>query len=353
MIYIFLMVFCPVYFYVVRYKLCRSSDIVALGPVFVVIWAVLGLQAGVGTDFATYQQMAKGQLDLLWIERKNEFLFLWLNDLVIRIGEPQLIFVFSAGIQVAILYLIMRECEQLGLELHWALLLFFILLLVYFNSFNLVRQYTAVYLFVFSVFQLARERYIIFLSLVLIASFFHHSALYLAPLVALLKPLNARLPFDRVLKILLVLFLLSFLNWNAILAQVLKYTSYYSYSRNDYLARTEWLNIATKFPKIATVLLSAYVLDKKYPELSSRYRFFLNLSFLSIAVLVISFSSTAVWRVYQYFDFFTIFPLLILLSHNKERRITYPILGCLYFIFLLKVTVFAEGEYLYRSIFST
>src|SRR5690606_8871849 len=113
--------------------------------VFVFILLVLSLQDGVGTDYGAYVSMAMGQKDLGWIENKNEFLFVWLNELVIGLGEPQLIFFFSALIQVFFLAFITYELKKLGLKVYWFFLLYFIFLLIFFNSLNGIRQYTAVY----------------------------------------------------------------------------------------------------------------------------------------------------------------------------------------------------------------
>lgn len=350
MMYIFMMIYSAAYSYMVNIRAGRVGFFIALSPVFFSILMALSLQEGVGTDYYAYLSMAAGEKDLGWIENKNEIFFVWLNELCIGLGEPQLIFFFTAFIQVSFLWLIVYELKKLELTLHWFFLLYFIFLLVFFNSFNGIRQYTAVYMVVYSFFLLFYENKIRFIAVILLASCFHSTAIYFLPFAFLRRALEIKVGFPVVLIVLLFLLCVSFSDLNGVMAYLLGMTSYSSYLNSDYYGRLDTFSILTKFPKIITVIFGSYVLETKYEWLASKYRYILNLSYISLFVLILSFSSALIWRMYQYFDFFTVIPVLILLSYAKQKQPLFFAIAFFLLIFLLKVTVFAKGEYHYGSI---
>ncbi|MCF7203583.1 EpsG family protein [Pseudomonas oligotrophica] len=345
-----MMIYSTAYSYMANARAGRVGFFITLSPVFFSILLALSLQEGVGTDYYAYLSMAAGEKDLGWIENKNEIFFVWLNDLAIGLGEPQLIFFFTAFIQVSFLGLIVYELKKLELTLHWFFLLYFIYLLIFFNSFNGIRQYTAVYMVVYSFFLLFLGKQIKFIAVVLLASCFHSTAIYFLPFAFLRRALGIKVKFPIILTIVLFLLSLSFADLNGVMEYFMSLTGYSSYLNSSYLGRMNFLGIMTKFPKIIMVLFCAYFLEVKCERLAIKYRFLLNLSYISLFVLIVSFSSTLIWRMYQYFDFFTMVPILILLSYAKQKQFLYFAMASFLLIFLLKVSVFAKGEYLYASI---
>jgi len=350
MIYIYVAFYSAAYSYLANIKARRIDVLVGLFPVFLLLVLTLSFQQGVGTDYHSYLSMAKGDKELGWIENKGEILFVWLNEVVIWLGVPQLIFLFTALIQMSFLVLIVYEIKKLELKVHWFFLLYFIFLLVFFNSFNGIRQYTAVYVVVYSFFLLHYNKRLKFSLVVLFASLFHSTAIYFFPLVLFGSILRIKIKFTLMLSFLLFLACLSFADLSNLISYVIQFTDYSSYLNSEYFGKMDLYGVVTKFPKIVLVVLCGYLLESKYEWLASKYRFFLNLSYVALMVLVLSFSSTLIWRMYQYFDFFTAFPLLILLSYSKQRQLLYFGTTFLVFIYVLKVTVFAKGEYLYNSL---
>lgn len=349
MIYIYIAFYSTAYAYLVNIKGKKIDVLVGLFPVFLLLVLMLSLQQGVGTDYHSYLSMAKGDKELGWIENKNEVLFVWINNAVIRLGEPQLIFFFTAFIQVSFLALIVYEIKKLELKVHWFFLLYFVFLLIFFNSFNGIRQYTAVYLVVYAFFMLYYNKRFKFALIVLLASLFHSTAIYFFPLIIVGGVLRVKVNFTLMLFILAFIACLSFVDLNGLISYLVNFTNYASYLNSDYFGRMDFFGVVTKLPKIILVILCGYLLESKYEWLARKYRFFLNLSYVSLIVLVLSFSSTLIWRMYQYFDLFTAFPLLILLSYSKQRQLTYFGTALLIVIYVLKVTTFAKGEYLYSS----
>jgi len=88
----------------------------------------------------------------------------------------------------------------------------------------------------------------------------------------------------------------------------------------------------------------------RHKEIYEKYLYYLNFSLVASFVLILSFSSGLIWRLYQHFDLFTLFPLLVILSAGKQKQLSILILIFLFFIFTLKVIAFPIGEYKYQSI---
>lgn len=350
MIYIFSLIFTTIYSYTININSKKLDFTVAYLPVFILLIIVLSTQNGVGTDYYTYIDIALGKKGLGWVENKNEYLFVWLNDLVIFLGKPQLIFLFTALIQFVFLFFTTYELKKLSLKPYWFFLLYFVFLLIFFNSFNGIRQYTAVYIVIYSTFLLYRNSKVNFIILILLASMFHSTAIYFLPLVFFRSLLNKRINFNFLIITLISLSAASIIGFNDTLIYLVSQTNYSHYVNSDYFSSVNLINILTKIPKLIIVTLCAYLIKKNQEQFSSKYNFFINLSYISLIILILSFSSNLIWRMYQYFDFFTIFPILILLSHQKQKQVTYSMLFFLIIIFVLKVTIFAKGEYLYNSI---
>ena len=99
----YLLLFSYIYFYsfLVQTKQKRYIEfLIAFIPVTVLLILTLGLQKGVGTDYYTYYSLAEGSKGMGWIAGRSESLFIWLVELIIKIGKPQLLFVLVGSIQV-------------------------------------------------------------------------------------------------------------------------------------------------------------------------------------------------------------------------------------------------------------
>ena len=179
MIYLVLFLYIIIYFSIFeRIKLKSSTFIFTFVPIGVLLIIVLGLQNNVGTDYFSYLELAEGTKSISYINGRAEYLFIKLILLVRFLNVPQLIFVFSAFIQVFFLMLITLEVKKLEYRVDCFFFLYFTLSLVFFNQFNGIRQYIAVYIIVYALFKLMEGKRLTYLFLVVISGLFHSSAYF-------------------------------------------------------------------------------------------------------------------------------------------------------------------------------
>ncbi|MDI9414023.1 MAG: EpsG family protein [Bacillota bacterium] len=309
---------------------------------------VLGLQENVGTDYQSYYQIAEGIKNIGWIEARNETLFVYLVRFTQRFSDPQLLFVFVGIIQMTFLMFIAREVKQLGFKLHHFFFLYFALSLTFFNQFNIIRQYIAVYIVVYAILKLMSGRTFLFILLVGIAGLFHNSALFMLGLVLIKRFIEKRYSPVSITVLLLVLTIVSSFDLTNLWVRLLSFTGYANYIMGSYFDRMSFTGIITKIPKIAVVLLSANLIN--HEDLDECRNWLLNMSYLACAVLILSFSSSVVWRFYQYFDLFLVFPALLLFEDRSQKHVSAFVWLALLFILVVKILLIPQGEYLYNSI---
>lgn len=349
--YLFLFTYVFIYSYLIRLKKNENeciSFILGYLPIAILLIMTLGLQYDVGTDYYSYLSLADGSKNMSWIANRSEILFISLVQIIIKIGNPQMLFVLVGSIQVLFLLLITYELKKLNLKLHNFFFLYFTLSLTFFNQFNGIRQYIAVYIVVYAFIKLINEKKILFVSLIILASLFHSSAIYFLPFIILGRLLKKRVPIKIVILISGILIIVSMIEISKFIEILLSFTSYKSYIGSNYFGRMPIKGIITKLPKLIVVLYSSYLIDKK--DLVEKEVELLNLGYIGIFVLIMSFTSTLIWRFYQYVDLFIVFPVLILFNEEKYKTIKIVISILLFIMLIVKIIVIPKGEYAYQSI---
>lgn len=321
-------------------------------PVYIFFIFIFGLQFKVGTDYNSYLELASTKGDIGWIENKSEFSFVYINKLVIALGWPQLIFFLAALIQIIFLSRTINDLELIyELKIEWFFFFFFTLSLIFFNSFNGIRQYIAIYISFYSLIKLIQGKSIFFILGILFASSFHSSALFLLIFYLMRPLLFVKFNFYFILFIILCSGYFGLFYLQNFISEYIGLTQYGEYLKSDYFyLEIDLINILTKLPKVLVVLFCAFFLEIKYVDLSVKYKPLLNLSYLSLIFLMLSMFSPMLWRFYQYFDIFLIFPPLILFSYNLQKDFSYIIFALLFLILLLKILIFDDYEYSYNSI---
>ena len=335
------------YSYLVEIKISKKSHfIIAYLPIWVLLILTLGLQYDVGTDYMSYLSIASG----IKSADRMEPLFGFLINIVKRINQPQFIFVFTGLIQVAFFMLIIYEIRKLGFKMYHFFFLYFTLSLTFFNQLNGIRQYIAVYIAVFAILKLIDNKGLFFIALIFISSLFHSSAIFLLPIFFLKPILKKRFSANTIIIFMFLLVLINSFDLSKLVKLLLSYTPYKRYIHSSYFGRMPLQGIITKIPKLAIVLFSAYLIDKKGINISDKENKLLNLGYLGLFVQIMSFSSTLIWRFYQYVDLLIIFPVLILFKSNQQRDLKLLIALVLFVMLIIKILIIPRGEYLYRSI---
>lgn len=337
------------YTYIVRIKQKGYTDFfIALIPVTVLLTTTIALQQGVGTDYDSYYSLAEGVKNSGWMLERSEFLFVGLIELVKKTGYPQLLFFVTGFIQVTFLTLIAYEFKKMGYKMHHYFFLYFALSLTFFNQFNIIRQYIAVYIVVYAIMKLIDDKKVTFISLIVLASLFHSSAIYFIFFIFLRKLLKKKYSMRLIFLITGLLLILYFVDTQKYIDLLLSYTSYSNYIEGNYSGRMRIDGVITKLPKLAITLVSSYLISKS--DLSEKELQLTNLGYLGMFALIMTFSSTVIWRLYQYVDLLIIFPVLILFSKKEYKNIKIMIAGILLIILIIKIVFIPRGEYLYNSI---
>lgn len=348
MVYLFLITFIVSYSYIIRERENKNSFYLYLITIITLLIITIGLQENVGTDYKGYLGLADGSESMEWMKRKGEILFVLLVSFVKKTNNPQLIFIIAATIQVLFLILIFFEIKKLNFKMHHFWFLYFTLSLTFFNQFNGIRQYIAVYMVVYAILKLLNDKYLSFICLIIIANLFHSSAIYFLIFIFIKRLLNKKYKIETIFLLIFGLLILSSINTEKYIEILLSYTSYKSYIGSSYLSRMSIQGIITKIPKLIIVLFSSYLIYRD--DLNNKEINLLNLGYLGCVVLILSFSSSIIWRFYQYLDLFIIFPVLILFNDEKYKTYKILISLALFIMLLIKIIVIPRGEYLYNSI---
>ena len=171
--------------------------------VFLYLTLLSGFRYDVGTDFSNYLHyfylIELGYDDVAEIS----FVYLFKFSQFIGLTEQFVFFVLALIISFGFISYFKYFCDKSGFL---AIYLFFTVSIFYFASFNLVRQFTAVAIFLFSVRYIIERRMFKYILMILFSSSFHISALLMLPLYFVMNK-NYNLKFYS---LMFVIFLFSF-----------------------------------------------------------------------------------------------------------------------------------------------
>jgi hypothetical protein len=335
MIYLILISYIILYFYLVRLKENKLLNfIICFFPALVLFILVLALQENVGTDYNSYLTLSNDIFRSESIRKNGEFLFYYLLQLVKFLENPQLIFLFTAIIQMVFLMLICYEIKKMGSKLYLFFFLYFFLSMLFFNQFNGIRQFIAIYIIIYALLKLKNDKRLIYITLLIFASMFHLSALFFLIFVFLHPLLKKEYNTKGISIVLIAFFIISFIDLNTIYNSIFEHISWYSnYIDSQYLDRMSILGILTKIPKLLIVIF-AIIFIKKYKYKYNNY--LLNLAIVACIFMFLSFTAGVVWRFYNYLDLFIVFPVLYYLEQNKGK-FKYFIMAVLIFMLIIKI----------------
>lgn len=358
MFYTFL--FVSILFYSYKIKLDEKEEIEFIKyylPIFLLLFLTFAFQWNVGTDYFSYYQGATndgiGLFKLNQFIQDKEYLFALLVRASQISGFPQLIFILSSFLQNICLMFSLYFLRKNNININFSLFLYFSLSLCFFNQFNGIRQFISVNIIILSFFMICdNKRSFIPWLFMLMAPFFHQSAWIMIVYFILMIIVIDILPvYKWIICIISILFLgIYFFDINSVILFIVERTGMFTeYLNSSYVDKMSFVEIATKIVKLIVVFYSIFRLDLH--KLSIFETRLLKLSNITILVMILSFSSSLVWRMYLYFDFFLIIPVLLFFKYNarKEEKILIS-LYLLSFLFL-KIIILPRGEYLYNNYF--
>lgn len=358
----FLLISCS---YLVTLKSYRNLSfrklLVYLVPI-VLIWGVLvGGQYDVGKDYFSYMNIFTG--DLYYIdELRGEFIFAWFVRLCNAVGlYGQSIFFTLSLIWVVWLIKIM----SLTIDSRYLYLFFFVFMVfpgIFHNQMNGLRQYCAVYLFTLGICYFLRKKYMSALLCASIMIFTHQSSMILVIIFMFaLLFINSLTRYHKWLYILIIgAVLVSQLLTSTTLAEFIGHfngigmvdaysASYLSTGRME---ETGLISVITKYIYVPILVYAISLYNKMGLGDFEKYLFVLGI--LGFCFKLSLGAMGVIHRLGQYFDILMCFPvayMLIYLLSIKKSKAYVGILTYLLIPYILKVTVFAIGEYEYHSFF--
>lgn len=334
----------------------------SLIPIFVGLLLTFSMQHNVGTDYYSYLAAATadelGQFKLNQFLTDKEYLFAGIVYICQLVGMPQLIFFMTALVQVTPFCIALYQLRKENISLQNTLFMYFTLSLSFFNQFNGIRQFAAVNLiFLAVILLLVNIKSVLPWLLLLMAPLFHHAAWFVVIPVSVWMLLQHCLKFKppkkkmfficvAVCASIYLIDLNSFITFTISKTELLN--GFKSYIGSSYVEKMGCIEIITKVVKLVVVFYSVWRLDTE--KLSGFELKMLSLSYIAVCMMVLSFSSSLIWRVYLFWDLFFIFPTIFFYKYNatvKERLMINLYLA----VFLtVKILVMPRGEYLYSSV---
>lgn len=356
MVYLSYLIFSSFFLYIIFRKdnsYTYSAFLFCIFPILTFWIIIIGGQYNVGTDYFSYlEYFLEPNINDRFKENEQLFYYfvLWLNDFGFR---GQSIFFIIATIEVIIFSYISYKIVPTKY-----VYLFFVVFIsfstVFNNQLNAIRQYLVVYLFSLSTILLCCRKYFIPFLLLCLCIFIHNSSLFLFiifPLVFISRRLN----------IYLILFFLLLSAFIVILpiadsvGEVLKeFPLYGKYVDSGYFSEIEIKNKLSKLIFLPLYIYSIILIGSGKMKLSPFYYKINIIGIISYGIKILFLISSLTNRFGMYFEILMCIPivyLLIYLKNNNNIILYYIILYCMIFIYALKVTLFAQNEYRFDSIF--
>ncbi|WP_353505356.1 EpsG family protein [Clostridium sp. Marseille-Q2269] len=279
---------------------------------FIPLWLVNGLRSGIGTDYSMYEEYFYliNQFNIKDIISSDSFRmengYNILNKFVSYIcNDAQIIFLVSSFF---ILFLIIKSSKDYFSKYDYNIILF-IMLGYYHSSFNGIRQYIAIAIFIYSVRYIFSKNMFKYIILIIIATSFHRTAICLLPIYFITNKIYSKL--FLILGVIISLF--SNYAYEIILNKILPVINssyYYTYIDSKYVnegiggAGNEILLIL-----LVLLIIISIVFREHLIRLDSKNNFYINILIIGLFLRVLGFQSQLFFRMSLYFLIFTIYLL--------------------------------------------
>lgn len=300
-------------------KIKLSSHSITMSIYFVLmimpVVLVSGLRYGISVDYINIYQrgfyrITEGNISQSDFEIGFQLL---VKACATIVDEPWFMFLVVALITIVIFFESAKKCSK---NFVLSVSLFF-LIGIYFDTFNGIRQYIAVALFVYSYRYIRDKRFWKFLIIMLIAGLFHTSAFFFIPVYWLHK---ININFRKWLIIILTLFIFSGQLINLYVVLLSRLGKYNEYIIRNTLANNTSFSLSGLIISIIAVV--PCVLNEKKMRINEEGKYFLNMVMLGIAIASISEVLPLAERILYYFKgiYLISIPYALDLCSSKKTR---------------------------------
>lgn len=332
---IYLIVIVSCFFCLIYVSFVKELDLLLSSTLVIILFIIAGFRHEVGTDFKTYVYFIN-----LIKEGRDTYMepgFELMTKLLMGSGfEYQSVFFVSSLITLTFFFLFIIKHSKLYTL---SVIIFFLFPIFYLASFNGVRQFIAVSIFLYSIRFILDEKLFHYCLLILVGALFHKTILLMLPLYFCL---NRRL--DVKITILTLILYVSFITFLPFIGRTLGFPDKYF---TDVLA-TEGNNYkALVFPFIFIIYC---FFESKYKDKCNDKNITYNMLFIgsliSITPIISSLPSAPVIRMSSYFT-----PMVIIFLSNFSLVFSKLGIRVMYYFSVILVsflyfysTVFIYGE---------
>lgn len=268
-----------------------------------------------------------------------EFLWNQLNMFVYTLGMNFNVFLFIVhGIMIySVVYVAYKELEnpQFALFIYYAMY-------AYCNSFNGMRQYLAVSLVLLSFYFLQNKHWVKYVIMIVVASLFHHSAIFAFLPLALYKvDLNVkRIIIPLIVALIIGMYVSADIHLDFLFGKYISYTEKEGFLRNNWLQSLTLCLLMNLYFLVLSLTIPKKLFTNMY------YKSF----FVGMILMNLTIKMTLGARIILYFTFVQIIliPLYFtLLNTSKRQKLLIQVCFILYFtaIFYKILSLGNSGEY--------
>ena len=310
----------------------------------------------VGTDYNNYIDYYIFYSKLNFTEAikdANELLSILIVKFAYLFREPQIVFAIFAFLTIFVFYrAILTKKEKISITLMFALYLF----LYYMYSLNIMRQMLAVSIVLYAYKYIIKHDFKRFLLCIIIAMFFHTTALLFLPFYFLCpkEGVESKKLVTIIRVIVIILVLVMILNYDAtigLISSISGFERFASYTNTTVQGENKQI-IINSFVLIVLLIFQRPL--KKYSKENEMYLF---LYFVGYILTLLGFISPYAKRMALYFNISEIYLLATLpqITKNKEQKLFVTVLILIYAILMFVISTYTLniGEIIpYQTIFN-
>lgn len=288
-----------------------------------------GLRRYVGSDYSEYEWLFGNYMKKpIWFTILEEEGLFWGISSVVGLFSSNTMFVFLTTSTI-IVALIVKLISKYSINFSLSMFLY-LTMMMYFNSFNGIRQWTAAAIIISGFPLLLEKKTWKYCLVVLLAYFFHNSAIIVLPVVLMLywKPKSGK---TYLLYLTIFAFFFVFPGFTNQILELVAPDNYKKYFNNQ---GDDGVNILRVLVTALPVLLARIFYDNLVEDEKERplIDLLINLSTVNFMILLLATRNTVMARMDMYFSIYNVLLIPYLLRvFKKESRLTAKVIIMLCF----------------------
>jgi hypothetical protein len=293
----------------------------------------------VGNDYGSYKMIFEN-VDVFksQISLGVFFIFKVVNYLNLHYNFALFIFQF---ITLYFIYKGLKENVPYNRDI--SILIFFLYTKFHFETFSGMAQWISISIFFYSITYIRKEKILKYFGLILLATFFHISAIFLFLVYFILRINFRKMYYYIILFLTFYLYKIDFAK--EIFKIAIKFLPQYrTYAGTVFMRNVNLGSGLTIIFNLLILLFAIYFKDKIFNK-NKNYIIFINGFFIGFIIQIIGLKSFLIYRMSWYFEPFILFliPALINIFNKKNRKIVYG------YILLYYISIYIKARIIYPS----